>query len=219
MHRPHPSTQRPLQWRNPFPLLDLRHERELQIVGSVSADQRSGFRITEDVMMACIVLPTSADLSLPIQTLFEPADGYELESRLEELDQGYRECHARLARLDATAAEATDWLAAKLDALKDALLAQRRATGNGLRRARVSLAVTGIGFEHPTHLAQGQPIAVHVIALEGNHESFMAYAKVRQCRPETDALWVGAEFEPLPADHQRRLSRHILQTQIKQRKQ
>jgi hypothetical protein len=185
----------------------------------VSADQRSSFRITEDVMMTCVVLPNDADLSRPIQTLFEPCEGYELESRLEELDQGYRECHARLVRVNATAAEAADWLAAKLDVLKEALLAQRRASGNGLHRARVSLAVTGIGFVHPTRLAQGQLIAVHVIVLEGNHESFMAYATVRQCRPENDALWIGAEFEPLPPDHQRRLSRHILQAQIKQRKQ
>jgi len=170
-------------------------------------------------MLACVVLPNDADLTRPIQTLFEPCDGYELESRLEELDQGYRECHARLARIDSTAAEAADWLSAKLDALKDALLAQRRAAGNGLHRARVSLAVSGIGFEHPVRLEQGQSIAVHVIVLEGNHESFMAYAKVRQCRPENDMLWIGAEFEPLSPDHQRRLSRHILQAQIKQRKQ
>ncbi len=156
----------------------------------------------------------------PIQSLFEPCEGYELESRLEELDHGYRECHARLARLDPTAAEAADWLSAKLDVMKEALLAQRRAAGNGLRRTRVSLAVTGIGFEYAIALAaRPDSIAVHVIVLEGNHESFMAYAKVRQCRPRTTALWIGAEFEPLPPDHQRRLSRHILQAQIKQRKQ
>jgi hypothetical protein len=184
-----------------------------------NADQRSSFRITEDVMMTCLVLPGDADLSQPIQTLFEPSDGYELESRLEELDQGYRECHARLARVDSTAAEATDWLAAKLDVLKEALLAQRRASGTGLHRTHVSLAVTGIGFVHPAPLAQGQLIAVHVIVLEGNRESFMAYAKVRQCRAENGAQWIGAEFEPLAPDHQRRLSRHILQAQIKQRKQ
>jgi hypothetical protein len=186
---------------------------------ATGADQRASFRITEEVMLACVVLPNDADLSQPIQTLFEPSEGYELESRLEELDHGYRECHARLVRLDPTAAEAADWLSAKLDVMKEALLAQRRAAGNGLRRARVSLAVTGIGFEFAARLAPGQPIAVHVIVLEGNHESFMAYAKVRQCRPENDALWIGAEFEPLPPDHQRRLSRHILQAQIKQRKQ
>jgi c-di-GMP-binding flagellar brake protein YcgR len=47
----------------------------------------------------------------------------------------------------------------------------------------------------------------------------MAYATVRQCRAENGAQWIGAEFEPLAPDHQRRLSRHILQAQIKQRKQ
>lgn len=206
------------RWRTANPGLDLLHERLPESAAIVNADQRSGIRISEDVMLACVVLPSDADLARPIQTLFQPGEGYELESRLEELDQGYRECHARLARIDATAAEATDWLSAKLDALKDALLSQRRVAGNGLRRTRVSLAVTGIGFEHPTRIAPGQPIAVHVV-LEGNHESFMAYARVRQCRPENDAIWIGAEFEALSPDHQRRLSRHILQIQIKQRKQ
>jgi hypothetical protein len=172
----------------------------------------------EDVMMACLVLAPDADLSVPIQTLFEPCEGYALEARLEELDQGYRECHARLARINSTAAEATDWLAAKLDALKDAILAQQRASGAGLHRARVSLAVTGIGFVHPTTLTIGQPIAVHVV-LEGNHESLMAYARVRNSRVEDAAVWIGAEFEALPPDQQRRLSRHILQLQIRQRKQ
>ena len=184
----------------------------------MSIEQRASFRITEDVMMTCLVLAPDADLAVPIQTLFEPCDGYALEARLDELDQGYRECHARLARINSTAAEATDWLAAKLDVLKDALLAQRRAAGTGMHRARVSLAVTGIGFIHPTTLPIGQPIAVHVV-LEGNHDSLMAYARVRNARPEDDGVWIGAEFEPLPADQQRRLSRHILQLQIKQRKQ
>jgi len=169
-------------------------------------------------MMTCLVLASDADLSVPIQTLFEPCDGYALEARLDELDQGYRECHARLARINSTAAEAADWLAAKLDVLKDALLAQRRASASGLHRARVSLAVTGIGFIHPTPLPIGQPIAVHVV-LEGNHESLMAYAKVRNTRAEDDAAWIGAEFDALAPDQQRRLSRHILQLQIKQRKQ
>jgi hypothetical protein len=184
----------------------------------MSADQRNSFRITEDVMLACVVLPDDADLSTPIQTLFEPSEGYELESRLEELDQGYRECHARLARIDATAAEAADWLAAKLDVLKEALLAQRRASGEGVRRTKVSLAVTGIGFAYAAQLAIGQILAVHLV-MEGSRESFMAYARVRQCRLDDDALWIGAEFEPLSPDTQRRLSRHILQAQIKQRKQ
>jgi len=169
-------------------------------------------------MMTCLVLAPDADLSVPIQTLFEPCEGYALEARLDELDQGYRECHARLARINSTAAEATDWLAAKLDVLKDAILAQRRASGSGLQRARVSLAVTGIGFIHAAPLPIGQPIAVHVV-LEGSHESLMAYAKVRNSRTEDGAMWIGAEFEPLPPDQQRRLSRHILQLQIKQRKQ
>jgi hypothetical protein len=184
----------------------------------VSAEQRASFRITEDVMMTCLVLAPDADFSLPIQTLFEPCEGYALEARLDELDQGFRECHARLARINSTAAEATDWLASKIDVLKDAILAQRRTSGSGLHRARVSLAVTGIGFLHPTMLPIGQPIAVHVV-LEGNHDSVMAYAKVRNSRPENDAVWIGAEFEPLPPEQQRRLSRHILQLQIKQRKQ
>lgn len=169
-------------------------------------------------MLACLVLPDDADLNKPVQSLFEPCEGYELEARLEELDQGYRECHARLARIDATAAEAADWLAAKLDVLKEALLSQRRASGNGMRRTNVSLAVTGIGFSYAMSLPIGQILAVHLV-MEGSHESFMAYARVRQCRPDEDALWVGAEFEPLSPDTQRRLSRHILQAQIKQRKQ
>jgi hypothetical protein len=184
----------------------------------VSEDQRNGFRITEEVMMACLVLPSGADLTRPIQSLFEPSEALELESRLEELDQGYRECHARLVRVDATAAEATDWLAAKLDVLKEALLAQHHAQGNTARRVCVSLAVTGIGFAHPVQLTSGQPVAVQVI-FDAPRESFMAYAKVRQCRGEDAHFWVGAEFEPLSPDHQRRLSRHILQAQIKQRKQ
>jgi hypothetical protein len=164
----------------------------------VSTDQRGGFRITEDVMMACLVLPNDADLTRPIHTLFEPCDGYELESRLEELDQGYRECHARLVRIDPTAAEASDWLAAKLDALKDALLAQRRV-GNGLRRARVSLAVAGIGFSHPVQLEVGQLLALHLV-MNGNLESFMTYAKVRQCRSQSNTPWIGAEFEAVPLE-------------------
>jgi len=168
--------------------------------------------------MACLVLPSGADLTRPIHSLFEPSEAFELESRLQELDQGYRECHARLARVDATAAEATDWLAAKLDVLKEALLAQQQAHGNAARRVRVSLAVTGIGFVHSVELTSGQPLAVQVI-FDPPRESFMAYAKVRQCRPEDAQFWVGAEFEPLSPDHQRRLSRHILQAQIKQRKQ
>lgn len=168
--------------------------------------------------MACLVLPSGADLTRPIQSLFEPSEALELESRLEELDQGYRECHARLVRVDATAAEATDWLAAKLDVLKEALLAQHHAQGNTARRVCVSLAVTGIGFAHPVQLTSGQPVAVQVI-FDAPRESFMAYAKVRQCRGEDAHFWVGAEFEPLSPDHQRRLSRHILQAQIKQRKQ
>ena len=69
-------------------------------------------------MMTCLVLASDAGLSVPIQTLFEPCDGCALESRLDELDQGYRECHVRLARINSTAAEAADWLAAKLDVLK-----------------------------------------------------------------------------------------------------
>ena len=109
-------------------------------------------------------------------------------------------------------------MAAKLDVLKEALLAQRRASGNGMRRARVSLAVTGIGFSYATQLPIGQILAVHLV-MEIGHESFMAYARVRQCRPDDDAMWVGAEFEPLSSDTQRRLSRHILQAQIKQLKQ
>ncbi len=184
----------------------------------MSADQRTSFRITEDVMMACLVLAPDADRSRPVHAWFEPADGFALEARLDELDQGYRECHARLVRINATAAEAADWLAAKLDALKDAVLSQRRNAVAGLQRARVSLAVTGIGFPHPRELALGQAIAVHVV-LDGSHESIMAYAIVRNCRAENDGQWIGAEFDGLSADQQRRLSRHILQSQIKQRKQ
>jgi anti-sigma factor RsiW len=44
-----------------------------------------------------------------------PSSRCQLESRLEELDQGNRECDARLARIGATAAEAADSLAARLD--------------------------------------------------------------------------------------------------------
>jgi len=184
----------------------------------MSADQRASFRIAEDVMMACLVLPPDADQTRPVHTWFQPDDEYALESRLDELDQGYRECHARLARINATAAEATDWLASKLDALKDAVLAQRRSAGGGLQHARVSLAITGIGFLHSSELAVGQALAVHVV-LDGNHESIMSYAQVRNCRPEDGRHWIGAEFTTLAADQQRRLSRHILQLQIKQRKQ
>ncbi len=157
-------------------------------------------------MWFCPTIPICRN---PSRHYFEPSEGYELEARLDELDHGYRECHARLARLDPTAAETADWISAKFDVLKDALLAQRRTAGNGLRRTRVSLAVTGIGFEYATRLSSGQSIAVHVIVLEGNHESFMAYATVRNCRAENDGFWIGAEFESLSAEHQRRLSRHI----------
>ena len=124
-------------WRAVDALLHLPNERTSLRAMSVSADQRNSFRITEDVMLACLLLPDDADLTKPIQSLFEPCEGYEIEARLEELDQGYRECHARLVRIDATAAEAADWLAAKIDVLKEALLAQRRASANGMRRARV----------------------------------------------------------------------------------
>ena len=206
------------EWRAFNAVLHLPNERTSLRAKSVSADQRNSFRITEDVMLACLLLPDDADLAKPIQSLFEPCEGYEVEARLEELDQGYRECHARLVRIDATAAEAADWLAAKLDVLKEALLAQRRASGNGMRRARVSLAVSGIGFAYAMQLPVGQILAVHLV-MEGNRESFMAYAHVRQCRPDDDAFWIGAEFEPLSPDGQRRLSRHILQAQIKLRKQ
>jgi hypothetical protein len=62
-------------------------------------------------MLACVVLPDDTDLRKPIQSLFEPSEGYEMETRLEELDQDIASGHARLARIDATAAEAADWLA------------------------------------------------------------------------------------------------------------
>jgi hypothetical protein len=205
-------------WRAVDPLLHFPNERNSLRIRNVSTDQRTSFRITEDVLLACIVLSDDADLSKPIQSLFEPCEAYEMETRLEELDQGYRECHARLARIDPTAAEAADWLSAKLDVLKETLLAQRRASGNGMRRTSVSLAVSGIGFRYAMQLPVGQILAVHLV-MEGSHESFMAYARVRQCRADDDALWIGAEFEPLSPDTQRRLSKHILQAQIKQRKQ
>jgi hypothetical protein len=64
---------------------------------SVSADQRNSLRITEDVMLACLLLPDDAELTKP---LFEPCEGYEMEARLEELDQGHRECHAHFARCE-----------------------------------------------------------------------------------------------------------------------
>jgi len=88
------AVERPADWRVVDALLHLPNERTSLHATVVSADQRNSFRITEDV---------------------EPCEAYEMEARLEELDQGYRECHARPARTDATAAEAADWLAAKLD--------------------------------------------------------------------------------------------------------
>jgi hypothetical protein len=109
------AVERPADWRVVDALLHLPNERTSLHATVVSADQRNSFRITEDVMLACVLLPDDADLTKPIQSLFEPCEAYEMEARLEELDQGYRECHARLARTDATAAEAADWLAAKLD--------------------------------------------------------------------------------------------------------
>lgn len=113
----------PPTWRAVDPRLHFPNEPNSLPSANLSADQRNSFRITEDVMLACVAPPDDADVSKPIQSLFEPCEGYELESRLEELDQGYRECHARLARIDASAAESADWLAAKLEVLKEALLA------------------------------------------------------------------------------------------------
>jgi hypothetical protein len=180
-------------------------------------DRRTAFRITEQVLFTCVPLSRDTDPAQPVQGLFD-ADHGELDARLAELDQGYRECHARLARIDATVAEACDWLSAKLDLIYDALHAQRAAAANGLQRTTASLGITGVGFPYATALPVGQRIALYIIY--GTHqESLQAYATVRQCQTRAGENMIGAEFDELSSEQHRRLSRHILQAQIKAKKQ
>jgi hypothetical protein len=178
----------------------------------MDAEKREAFRITEEALLAVVGVTPDARARVPVETHFQSAANVDAIARFADLDQGFRECQARLARIDAVAAEACDWLAAQIDLLRDAMFS---ATGGdrGLRRGLVSISATGLGFEHPEKFGAGAAVAVRLVLLP-QHEPIVSYARVRQSRERGDAHFVGIEFVDLAAEYQRRLNRHMLKAQI-----
>ncbi len=176
-------------------------------------EKRNAYRITEEALLAVKPVPAGHDIGRPAELLFDLGVAADVKSRLADLDKGFRECHARLARHDALAAEAVDWLAAQIGVLKDVLFATTLETDNHLEREVVSLGANGIGF----HLSQPQPnrglVAFHLVLLP-QRETLLGYGRVRQCRAVGDRFAIGVEFVELADDYQRRLNRHMLKSQI-----
>jgi len=187
-------------------------------------EKREAFRISEEALLAVVgvsadvVLAADAHARVPVETHFQSAASADAIARFAELEQSFRECQARLARIDAVAAEACDWLAAQIDLLRDAVFAATGQDGN-LRRTRVSISATGLGFEHPARWTAGDTVAVRLVLLP-QHEPVVAYARIRQvraARAQGAGCFVGIEFVDLALEYQRRINRHMLKAQINTR--
>src|SRR5262245_15276000 len=96
----------------------------------LDTNQRASHRIEEDVLLAWRTIEADADA----HRVFEPSALAELTQRLQQLDQQFRECHARLARVDAVAAEAIQLLDAKVSALRDAVAQTEAQRDDGAPR-------------------------------------------------------------------------------------
>ena len=180
------------------------------------SNQRASHRIEEDVLLAWRPIDADADP----HRVFEPSGLAELTQRLQQLDLQFRECHARLARVDAVAAEAIQLLDAKVSALRDAVAQAEAQRGDGmpqLERVHASIGATGIGFASPRALALGAAVALHVVLLP-QRESIIARGRICQCRAVEDGFFVGVEFGDLTEQDQRRLTRHVLKAEITRRK-
>jgi len=175
-------------------------------------EKREAFRISEEALLAIVAVPAGAHSRIPVETHFQAAANVDAIARFAELDQSFRECQARLARIDAVAAEACDWLAAQIDLLRDIVFAAG-ANDRGLRRGLVSISATGLGFTHAERLEPGTPLAVRLVLLP-QHEPIVSYARVRQARAGDDGFRLGVEFIDLALEYQRRLNRHMLKAQI-----
>jgi hypothetical protein len=179
----------------------------------VAEEKRTAYRITEDALLDVRRVAAGADPTKPAESLFDIGIQADALTRLNELDQGFRECHARLAREAATAAEACNWLAAQIDLLKDIIIATSVRSDSSLRRGTVSLGANGLGFTYDQALPVGTVFAFRLVLLP-QHEAVLGYARVRQVRAEDGTYAIGAEFVDLASDHQRRLNRHMLKSQI-----
>ena len=180
------------------------------------ANQRASHRIEEDVLLAWRAIEADADP----HRVFEPSGLAELTQRLQQLDLQFRECHARLARVDAVAAEAIQLLDAKVSALRDAVAQAEAQRGDGapqLERVHASIGATGIGFPAQRALGLGATVALHVVLLP-QRESIIARGRVTQCRTIEGGWYLGAEFADLSEHDQRRLTRHVLKAEITRRK-
>jgi len=190
-------------------------------------EKRDAYRISEEALLAVVPVPAGA-AHAPVESHFQSSANVDAMARFAELDQGFRECQARLARVDAVAAEACDWLAAQIDLLRDAVITAPGAD-HDVRRIVVSISATGLGFEHDAELDPGTLLAVRLVLLP-QHEPIVSYARVRQRRdrprkqthraPEKPAngCFVGIEFVDLALEYQRRLNRHMLRAQISTRR-
>ncbi len=186
--------------------------------GSIRAEsnQRGSHRIDEDVLLAWRTIDAGADP----HRVFEPSGLAALTQRLQHLDVQFRECHARLARIDAVAAEAIQLLDAKLSALRDAV-AQSEAPRDDetprLEKIRASIGASGIGFVSSRAVPVGTAVAVHVVLLP-QRESIIAGGRISQSRSVDGGTFLGVEFVDLADEDQRRLTRHVLRAEISRRK-
>lgn len=182
----------------------------------MSDEKRAAYRITEDALVDIKPVPAGHDLAKPVESLFDTGVAADSMSRFSDLDKGFRECHARLARQDALAAETANWLAAQIDLLKDIVLASNLRAESNMRYVQVSLGANGIGLTYESSIPVGSIVAIHLVLLP-QHEAVLGYACIRQCRADSSQFAIGAEFVGLGEDYQRRLNRHMLKSQISSR--
>ena len=180
----------------------------------MTVEQRTAFRIDEQAVVYCQPLVADADTSRAPESWFSQGAVSTLTSAFDELDQHYRECHARLARIEPVAAEACEWLNGKIDALHAAvsdLVADPEFDDRPPQK--ISLAAAGVGFVWSDTMNVDSTLVIRLLLLPGR-EAITSYARVRQCRRDNNVWWIGVEFENLSADQERRLSRHLLKRQI-----
>jgi hypothetical protein len=177
-------------------------------------EKRQFFRIQQDVIFNFKAVSTDEVTHVCAEQHFDHANALSLISQFQQLDNDSHKLLENIQQENSDVAKYLDVLNQKLNRLSQQLLANEAVAVNDSENGRIDLSLGGIGFTSDSPHGIESWLAVKLVFVP-SYVGLVTYTQVtRNLLQEDGSHLIGARFHQLNEEHQRVLSRQMMQTQL-----
>lgn len=182
-------------------------------------DQRDFFRIDEEALLEFKPISKNHSDSIDADECFDDGNGsIELINQLKKIETESIQSLKILTDKNRLLGDFLKSLTKRIDIVARHVAFANEESLKTRPKTRISLSEDGIGFISDRTLYKGSYIALRIIFIP-NYAVVTCYAEVVRCVTKDESFQIAAKFHQLHDKDRQTISRHILKSQVRARKQ